>query len=428
MFKLLNAKKRHQKWINVTLLVLLMFICLGFCSSPKGLYLNAVTSALHLKRSIFSLATSCRYIVTALINLFFGTLIIRFGAKKLILAGIAALCISMILNSVASSMPLFLLAEAFAGIGFSWSGTTIVGCVVNRWFDTNRGKVSGAVLCANGFGGAAAAQILSPFIFNEQNVFGYRNAYRLVALILACLFVAVLLLFAEKPRSKEEKEEKPKKKRGKGQRWTGISYREALKKPYFYGAALCIFFVGFALQGTGSISAAKMIDAGLSGKFVASIASASSLLLALTKFSTGFIYDRFGLRATLTVSCSSAALQMFLLCAIAPNSLGMTISILYTLFHAIALPLETVMLPIYANDFFGDKDYDRMMSLFVSFNTFGYACGAPLVNLCYDTLGSYTPILIALGFLMIVTLVTLHFIVGAAHKVRCKIEEGEALQ
>lgn len=418
--------KKNQKWINAAMLALLMFICLGFCSSNKSLYLTAITDALGIKRSIFSLATSCRYIATAAINIFFSRLVMKFGTKKLILAGICSLIVSMILNSIASSVSLFFVAEIFAGIGFSWSGTTIVGCVVNRWFDTDRGKINGAILCVNGLGGAVAAQIVSPLIYSETNVFGYRDAYRLIAVILAVLFFVVFVLFKEKRDNGPSYASIPKKKNSNAQRWSGITYSDAKKRPYFYGAALCIFLVGMILQGAGGIFHAQMLDRGLNPQFVASTASISSLLLAVSKFLTGFMYDKFGLRVTITISCISAVLQMFFLTMVAPNTIGMIIGVAATVFQAVALPLETVMLPIYANDFFGDKDYDKIMSMFVSFNMLGYACGSPMFNIGYDLTGSYKSILIITGILMIATVIMLQFVISAAHKVRRQIEASEA--
>ena len=40
-----------------------------------------------------------------------------------------------------------------------------------------------------------------------------------------------------------------------------------------------------------------------------------------------------------------------------------------------ALPLETVMIPIYANDLFGDKAFNSLLGIFVSLNQIGYAFG-----------------------------------------------------
>ena len=73
-----------RKQIIIILCFLMVFICLGFCSSTRSLYLVPVTEALDIPRSAFSLTESCQYVMTAVVNLFFGTLTNQFGTKKLI--------------------------------------------------------------------------------------------------------------------------------------------------------------------------------------------------------------------------------------------------------------------------------------------------------------------------------------------------------
>ena len=99
--KLDTKKKIDYKWVIVVCSFLMVFSTLGFCSSPKGLFLNAITEALSIKRSLFSINDSVRYISTSLVNLAFGLLISKFGARTLVGAGFVSLIISMSLYSVA---------------------------------------------------------------------------------------------------------------------------------------------------------------------------------------------------------------------------------------------------------------------------------------------------------------------------------------
>ena len=80
------------------------------------------------------------------------------------------------------------------------------------------------------------------------------------------------------------------------------------------------------------------------------------------------------------------------------------------------------MLPIYASDLFGKKSYPKILGLFVSVNTAGYAVGSPLMNLCYDIFDSYVPGLVLVGGIMLAILILLQFVISAAHKERVKIE------
>ncbi len=420
-----NTPSRRRKfdytWVIVALSFLMVFTCLGFCSSNKSLYLSAITEALGIKRSAFSIGDSCRFIATAVVNMFFGTLVYRFGTKKLIAAGFICLIASALLYSVGTHILVFYIAGAMLGVGLSWTTTTMVGCIINKWCTKNRGTIMGAVLAANGLGGALAAQIVSPIIYQEGNPFGYQNAYRLVALILLVVGALIVIFYKENPPGAE-----PgvviKKKKGRGRAWVGISFESVKKKPYFYFAALCIFLTGLVLQAINGIAAAHMKDMGLDAGYVATVLSFHSLALAGFKFLTGFLYDRFGLRTTMTICDVTAVLVMLALSMVTNSPIGMLFAMFYGIFSSLALPLETIMLPIFAADLFGEKDFNKIMGIFVSVNTTGYAVGAPLMNFSFDVLGTYVPMLIVCSVLMIVISVVFQFVLTSAQRQRLQIE------
>ena len=87
-----------------------------------------------------------------------------------------------------------------------------------------------------------------------------------------------------------------------------------------------------------------------------------------------------------------------------------------------ALPLETIMLPIFASDLFGQKSVNKFIGLFVSVNTAGYALGAPVVNLSYDVFGNYTVALVGSAVLMLIVTFAMQYVITAAHNERKRIE------
>ena len=414
--QLRQQKKLDYKWVMVALCFLMVFTCLGFCSSNKSLYVTAITEALGIKRSLFSIGDSCRFIVTAIVNIFFGTLVNRFGTKKLIGAGFICLAASALIYSSATNVWGFYLGGCILGMGLSWTTTTMVGAVVNKWCKENRGTIMGAVLAANGLGGALAAQIVSPLIYEEGNAFGYRNAYRLVAVIVLAVGVLVMIFFRENPKGYVAQEPVVHKKKARGEGWVGIEFDKAKKMSFFYGAVICIFLTGVVLQGINGIAAAHMKDTGLDTGYVATVLSAHSLALTGFKFLVGFLYDRFGLRVTVNISAITAVIVTFMLAMVTNSPAGMILAMAYGIFSSLALPLETIMLPIYANDLLGEKSFNKALGIFTSVNTAGYAVGSPLVNWCYDITGSYAPALIVCAFLMLGITVALQFVISAARK------------
>ena len=424
-----GAKKRgfDYKWVVIAVCFLMIMITLGFCSSTKSLYLDVVCSNLNIDRGAFSLNDTCRFVANAIVNLFFGTLVHKFGTKKLMLAGIVALVGAEVLYAVASNVWMFYLGGMLLGIGFSWTGTTMIGCVVNKWCRENRGTIMGAVLAANGIGGAIAIQILSPII--EAGGEKYRNAYMISAVAVLAVGILILIFMREAPKNFDASTPVHTKKKGRGKPWVGIEFSRAKLMPYFYIALICIFLTGFCLQGTGGIAKAHMKDMGIDPVYIASVLSFSSLTLACFKFLTGFVYDKLGLRFTSTMCSTTAAIVTFMLAFLDNSPLGMAMALVYCIFKSLALPLETIMLPIYASDLFGERSYEKVLGIFVSVNVSGYALGAPALNLCYDIFGTYKPMLIACAIIMAVVTIVLQYVISKAHAVKkavaLEIEKAE---
>lgn len=421
---MVKKKWFHQTWVIVALSFLMVFIVLGFCSYAKSLYMVAICDALDISRSAYSFNDSCRYIATSVVSIFFGSLISRFGMKRLIMAGFASLIISSFLYSIATNVGVIYLGGIFLGIGMAWTTTTMVGAITNKYCKRNRGTITGMILASNGIGGALAVQVLSPIIYDDSNVFGYRNAYRLVCIILAIVAMIIFIFFRENLQDDGEKHIEHKKKT-RGHIWTGIAYNEVIKKGYFYGCLVCVFLTGTILQGMAGIGAPHLKDVGLEVEFVATILSVYSIMLTVFKFLVGVIYDRFGIRVISNLCLTAAIAAMFILGSVSDSSSGMLCACLYALFAPLALPLETVMIPIYVSEFFGEKSNNKILGIFVSVNTAGFAMGAPIANFCFDAFGSYNVALYGAGVLMILVTFGMQLVTNAAEKQKRLLEKTE---
>ncbi len=396
----------------------MVFTCMGFCNGTKGLFLAAITEALSIKRSLFSINDSCRFVSTAIINLFFGALVARFGARKLIAAGFLSLVTSMLIYSFSTSVPMFCIGGVFLGLGFAWTSTTIVGYVVDRWCPERRGTIMGLILAASGLGGAIAAQIISPIIYNGADQFGFRTAYRVTALIVLCVGIVVVALFRDKRPADSAMSVTAAKKKPRKSSWEGLPFGETIRKPYFYAAAICIFFTGMALQSVSGVSSAHLRDVGFQPSFVASVVSVHSLILAFAKFFIGIFFDKNGLRKTLLICYAAGIVMISILAVIRPTPVGSVFAFVYGAISSFALPLETIMLPLIAADLFGEKSFAKMLGIFVSINTAGYALGTPLTNLIYDQQGTYRNILMLLAVVLVVVAVSFQLIISAALRAR----------
>ena len=404
-------------WFVFAACFLMVFTALGFCSSPKSLFLAAITEDLGIPRSLFSINDSIRYITTAISNVFFGFLVAKFGSRRLIFSGFLALIASCLVYSFSNSIVMFCIGGCLLGLGLSWTTTTMVGMLVERWFASNKGSIMGIILAANGLGGAISIQIINRLIYSDG---GWRLAYRTAAVILVVVGVLVVLVVRNRPEEMGLKpmapsaKSKQKKKSSTTAEWEGIPFRQAVRMPCFYVALVCVYLTGMILQSTGGVSSAHMKDCGIDPSAIAAILSIHSLILMASKIGTGFCFDKLGLRPTL-ILCYLCGLISITSLALVSNTF---MAGLYSFVSPFALPLETIMLPLIAKDLFGYHSYSRIMGLFVSINTLGYATGAPLMNLMFDLTGTYRPTMLVMVALMFAVAITMQFVIASAHKLR----------
>ncbi len=410
-----NAKKFDYNIVIIVLCFMTILFGLGLWGT-KSYFIKPVTEALGISRAEYSIVDTMRYILSAIVSIFFGFLIQKFSTKFLLLMGFVCMTASSLIYSFANTIFPFYVGGALLGIGLGLSSTTMIGFIINLSCAKNRGTIMGAVLAANGIGGAIATQVVSPII--DSATFGYRTAYQVMACVFVAMFI-LLLIFYREPHKPEGTTLKKKKARGTG--WVGIDYSVANKKAYFYGACVCIFFTGLCLQGIGTCKVPHMQDVGLDTDFVKNVGTISSLLLCISKFVCGFMYDRFGLRVTITIDCISGVIFMTMLFLITNTVTGMVLCVLLTIFYAISLPLETVMLPIYANDLFGDKSYAKILGIFSALNQLGYALGSFVVNSLFDAFKTYKVALVVCGIIMILIVIGLQFIISSANKVKKQV-------
>ena len=406
------TQRPGYRWVVVGCCFVMILVCLGFGSSTKGLYLSAVTNALKLDRSLYSINDTMRYVASAVMNLFFGALVLRFGPRKLIGGGFLCLTAAMLVYSTANSLPMIYLGGTLLGVGQSWTSTTIVGFVIGRWCRENKGTIMGAVLAANGVGSAVATQIVGPLI--DGSTFGYRDAYGLSAAIIFAAGILVVTLFRDQPNESALKPTETKKK--KANLWQGLTLKQCLKTSHFYIVCLYVFVMGLTIQSLSAIFPAHMKDVGLDPAYVNTVVSVYAVLLSGTKFLTGFSYDKLGLPITLLICSVATALSSLLLAMLGAttNALAMAYGIVY----AIGVPIQTIGMPLLTADLFGVQDEASILGVLISVSTVGYAVGTPLVNLFYDLQGTYKTVLLIMAAAMIIATAASFLAMGMAKKLR----------
>ena len=410
-----KQKKLNYAYVVYVLAFLMIFVGIGFAGNVRTLFLNPVCEGLNVERDIFSLSDSIRFISTAVMNFAFGFLLRKIGQRKMIALGFGSLTGALLIFSFAPVIYVYWIGSVLFGVGSALVTTTMIGSIMNSWCDKNKGTMTGIALSASGIGGAVATQLVSPIIENTD--LGYRKAYLFCATVILITGIIIVLLYRNKGESTVTK----KKARDVG--WEGISFEEALKKPYFYICIVCIFFTGFTLQGMTGTSTAHMQDVFQDNQYVANILSSHLLILTVAKFLTGFIYDKFGIKVTFSVCAIAGVTALMFLAFMQNNALGKGLAVGYAIISCVGVPLETIMLPIFASEFFGPKSYDKALGIISGFNVAGYAVGSFAIGKICVITGGYGKGYFVFGLIMITVFFLMLYVIGASRKGRKKIAE-----
>ena len=87
-----------------------------------------------------------------------------------------------------------------------------------------------------------------------------------------------------------------------------------------------------------------------------------------------------------------------------------------TVFSSIALPLETVIIPLMTNDLFGSAAYTKALGIFMAMNSLGLCLGSPVGELFRKITGDYRLCFWFFGGVMVAVIVVFQFVLRAANK------------
>ncbi len=385
------GKEIDYKWIIAGTLFVMMFMTLGFCSSNRGIYLTAITEALNMPRAEFSTSYSLRFITSTILSLFFGYFIANLGAKKIALIGIVALIISCLIYATGTNAIVFGIAAIFLGVGISFTGNTIAGYIVREWFAEKKGTFMGIIMAANGVGGAVAIQFMGPIIDldNPQN-FGYRKAYFIIAALMVIVGILLFIFLKDKPKEESKIQEMVAEKASKKKDF-GTPFKVLIRQSRFYGAVIPIFISGFILTGISEVASPLYHDVGFDAEYITLLGTVASLSLTGSKMTLGILSDKFGTKCSMYICFTAALFSMFSLSLIDGSTFGHVLAMIKSCLGQLAVPLETIMLPLIAMSMFDKRDFAKMLGILNAASRAGISLAGPLFNLCFDKLGTYTP-------------------------------------
>ncbi len=310
----MHYHRLHFAWLVVAVTFLALVTSAGVRTVPS-IIIKPLEAEFGWSRASISLAVAVSLFAFGFGAPLGGSLIDRFGPRRLMLGGLVLIALGLILLTRLTDLwQLHVLWGIVVGIGTGAVSGTLGATVALRWFNRHRGLVVGI------FGAAAAAGqlIFVPPLIGIASAFGWHAVILALAGAVLAALVPALLLMRDRPQDMglEPVGEATKATAAVDARLTPL--RQAIRTRDFWLLAASFFICGYTTNG---LIGTHLLPHTLEHGFVeADIAGALGIMGVMNIFGTlasGWLSERFDNRKLLATyygfrSLSLAALPFIL--------------------------------------------------------------------------------------------------------------------
>ena len=358
----------------------------GFAFYTFGVFVIPLVDAFGWTRGQVTFAATFLIIGTAITAPIIGTVIDKFGARRVGLISMTALGLSYFgLSQLGSSIAMFY--AAWLLISLLGGGTTPVVWTraVNIWFDRSRGLALGLTLAGSGVAGIFGPVICAALI----EAYGWRGGYVGVgAIILLIALPIIFVLFTDRaPGSEIPGEENQDAKADTTPKvLTGLTLQESLRTASFWKIALGFFLVSGAVAGLIINIVPLLVDTGLTTLGAAQVAGSLGIAVVVGRICIGFLLDRFSAPLIARILLILTAVGCALLTI---DDAPLWLIVISVMSLGLAAAAEVDLVAYLVSRYFGMKAYGKVYGWQLSAFYLGASIGPALMGFSYDYFQSY---------------------------------------
>jgi len=358
--------------------------CWGFGLYGHSVYLAELTRLYGWPPSLIAGASTATYLLNAFLVIFTSNALARFGARRFVLFGVAALALAIVLLALARQP--WQVYAAYLAMSFGWLGLGLVTIptIISQYFTRRRGLAISLALNGASFGGIVVAPGLVALI----QITNFTSAMLIAAAVTVAILIPVIFLWVPAQAAPAQQQLAPEST------WTR---RDALRSAPFWTvsgpfALALIAQVAFIVHQIAFMEPiVGRAQAALSVSLMTSFAVIGRLTL-------GAVVDRLDPRLISSISMFSQAIALFVMTRTTDAALLLTCCAAYgfSVGNIITLPALIVQreFPLAA--------FSMVLGLSTAIGTFAGAIGPGLIGLIRDSAGTYAPALLVCMALKIV--------------------------
>jgi predicted MFS family arabinose efflux permease len=185
----------HYAWVIALVTFVVLLVTAGIRATP-GVLMISLEGEFGWSRAVISGAVAINIALFGLIGPFAASVMDRWGLRRVVLAAIALLAVSVALTTrMQNQWQLTLLWGVLVGTGTGVTSMVLAAIIANRWFDERRGLVLGCLSGAN----ATGQLLFLPLLASLVTARGWRAAALLVACAAGVVFAIVFLFMRDRP-------------------------------------------------------------------------------------------------------------------------------------------------------------------------------------------------------------------------------------
>ena len=354
-----------------------------------GSYAVALNADMHWSTTSLSAASALREMETGINGPWQGTIIDRFGSRRVARVGVVLLAIGLVLFSQVQTLPQFYGAFIVMAVGSSLMGYLTLTSLVVQWFDRRRS----AALSLNSVGGALAGMALPFTVVQSIEAYGWRPTVLASAFILLVVGLPLCQVFIDHPAQKgllpdgvtAEEASTPARVAARAHE-VNFTLREALRTSSFWWVA-CGH--GSALFVVAAINVHLQLFLTLTQGYTLHEASLITSLITsmflIGNIGGGIIGD-FANKRVLAIVCMLMHMTGMLLIA---NSVSIVMLLAGSIVHGLAWGGRGPQMAAIRAEYFGRASFGKIMGVSNGVIIIGTIAGPLIAAYMYDTTGSY---------------------------------------
>ncbi len=365
-----ESSPRYFGWRVVIACFLMALACWGFGLYGHSVYLAELTRLHGWPPSVIATASTMTYLLNGALVIFTGNALARFGARRFVLSGVAALAVAITLLALAREPWHVYVAYLIMSFGWLGLGLVTIPTLISQWFTRKRGLAISLALNGASFGGIVVAPLLVLLI----GVTGFTTAMLIAAVVMVAILIPVVSLWVPVQAA-------PAASPSTEPAWTR---RDALRSVPFWTVS-GPFALALIAQVAFIVHQIAFMEP-LVGRATAALSVSVMTIFAVTgRLTLGTVVDRLDPRWISSVSMFSQAAALFGMTQTTDTTLLLVCCAAYgfSVGNIITLPSLIVQRE------FPGPSFAMVLGLSTAIGTFAGALGPGLIGLFRDLTGDY---------------------------------------